>query len=414
MMAAMEPLPVDEPFFRERSARVPGERRSLARASRLASALGLAVGDLHPLVVVGSKGKGTTAAYAAATLRAAGLRVGLITSPGYRSHRERVRIDGEALSVDDFAALAAELSAALSALPERLPGAGYVSPTGAFTLSGLAWLRRQGVDELVVEAGMGGASDESSLTRPAVVAVARIFEEHLGVIGDDLAGVARDKAGAVGPDTRVVVTLPQSPVVADIVAEAADRHGAELVVLPSPAGSPAAGSPAAGLPTALLQANAELGFRAAQALLAVRGRPPAPAKLPDVRLPGRMSVHQRVGPGDGLSGERPQTWVLDSAISPEGIRAALEWCRRALGEPSTVLLSIPDTKDGAACTDALAGARVVPVRSRAPHLAFSAPEPLPTLAELDLDALGPRVLALGTISFVGEALDLLDVDLSLL
>ena len=335
--------------------------------------------------MVGSKGKGTTATYAAAVLRSAGLRVGLITSPGYRSHRERVRVDGVALSVDDYAALAGEVGAALHRVPPRPAGSGYVSPTGAFTLAGLAWLVRQDVDALVVEAGMGGASDEASLTRPVVVAVTPIFEEHLGILGDDLAAIAHDKAGAIGPATRAVVSAPQVPLVAEIVAAAA--------------GSRLEAAPASGAGSSLVEVNAGVGYEAAQAYLRALGLPPAPEKLPDVRLPGRLSVHHLGG----------QTWVLDSAISPAGIREALAWCRAEVGDPTTVLLSIPDTKDPAACLAALAGEPVVPVRSTASHLAFT-PADLPALA--DLDDLGPRVLALGTISFVGEALDLLDVDMS--
>lgn len=378
---------MDEPFFREWSTRVAGERRSLARASALAVSLGLPVADLHPLVVVGSKGKGTTATYAAATLRSAGLRVGLITSPGYRSHRERVRLDGVALSVDELAAMASSLDVALSSLPPRTPGSGYVSPTGAFTLAGLAWLVAHDVDALVVEAGMGGASDESSLTLPSVVAVTTIFEEHLGVIGDDLEAIARDKAGTINRFTRAVLTAPQSPLVADILApfNPAPARGEAFVRLAGAGSSP-------------VETNAALGHHAAQAYLRVLGRPPAPETLPEVRLPGRQSVHHLGS----------QTWLLDSAIDPTGIEAALAWCRAQVGDPTTILLAIPDTKDREACLKALAGLPVTLVRSEASHLTFT-PADLPTLAELP--PLGDTVLALGTISFIGEVLDMLDVDM---
>jgi dihydrofolate synthase/folylpolyglutamate synthase len=351
----------------------------------------LAVGDLHPLVVVGSKGKGTTATYAAATLRSAGLRVGLITSPGYRSHRERVRLDGVALTPAEFAAMASSLSAALSSLPPRSPGSGYVSPTGAFTLAGLTWLVGRDVDALVVEAGMGGASDESSLTLPSVVAVTPIFEEHLGVIGDDLAAVARDKAGTINPFTRSVVSAPQSPAVVPVI---------EAALTPLPEAAPEGGArfaPVSGAASSLVAVNAAVGCSAAQEYLRVLGRDPAPAELPEVRLPGRQSLH-------GLD---DQTWAVDSAISPVGIQEALAWCRAEVGDPTTILLSIPDTKDHEACLQALAGQPVIQVRSRAPHLTY--PPDLPTLTQLP--PLGDRVLALGTISFIGEVLDLLDVDM---
>jgi hypothetical protein len=108
-----------------------------------------------------------------------------------------------------------------------------------------------------------------------------------------------------------------------------------------------------------------------------------------------------------------QTWVVDAAINPVGVRAALEWCRRTVGEPSRLLLSIPDSKDLDGCVAALRDAPVQLVRCDVPHLTFSAradqPKP-PTLGEIDLPGLGDIVLAVGTISFVGETLDVLDAD----
>ena len=379
---------VDEPFFVERAQRRDGERRSLGRASLLAERLDLALADLHPLVVTGSKGKGTAATYAAAGLRAGGRSVGLVTSPGYRSHRERIRLDGEAISEPEFARLAARVADAIDRLPARVPGGGYVSPTGAFTIAGLRWLVDRGCDALVVEAGLGGASDESSLTRPSVVALTEIFEEHLGILGDDVIEVAQDKAGTVCADTRSVLSVPQRPDVGDVIEKAARHHGAELTIVgPTDV--------LVDLPTDLMRANATLGLRAAAA--AAVG---APTVVPEVRLPGRLSVHRR---------DR-QTWVLDSAINPKGLRAALDWCRRSVGEPTAVLLSIPDTKDRDACLSALGDVDHQQVRVDASHLTF--PAGLPLLADLDTQALGDLVLAMGTISFVGAVLDLLEVDMT--
>jgi dihydrofolate synthase/folylpolyglutamate synthase len=419
---SLSPPPVDAPFFREWAGRSPGERRSLDRARLFADRLGLPVADLHPIVVVGSKGKGTAATYAAAALCSAGDGatsggpVGLITSPGYRSHHERIRIDGEAISAHDFGRLASRVARALDRLPHRGPnpglppgsGAGYLSPTGAFTLAGLCWLRDRGCEQLVVEAGMGGASDESSLTRPSVVAVAEVFEEHVGVIGDDLTEIAANKAGVICSDTAMVVSVPQRAEVASIVAEAAERHRASLAAVPVATGLlPGLWN----LPSSLQRNNAELGVVAAHAFLAHKGhpagaRPLSDLRLPPVQLPGRLSVHRFAG----------QSWVLDSAISAGGVRSALAWCVRHVGSPTGVLIAVPDTKDRAACLAELDGLPVHVLRVESRHLDFSAPPghegELPTLDRIDRRALGPRVLALGTISFVGQVLDLLDVDLN--
>lgn len=387
----------DEPFFREWAQRPADERRSLERALLLAEQLGVAAPDLHPLVVVGSKGKGTAATYAAASLRSAGLSVGLITSPGYRSHRERIRYDGESISEAAFAVLAQEVGHAVARLPEPTPGSGYVSPTGAFTIAGLSWLSRQGCDALVVEAGMGGASDESSLTRPSVVAITEIFAEHLGILGNDLIDVAHDKAGVISTATRAVVSTPQQPIVRQVVEQVARERGADVDFLTATGEDHRAGLDK--LPTPLMRMNAHLGISAAHAYRDGLGH-----ETPDVQLPGRLSVHHHAG----------QTWVVDSAINAAGVDAALGWCRRTLGEPSTVLLSIPDSKDLVACFRALDGTVVQLVRADVPHMTFTAPDGgvLPTLGEIDHRELGHLVLALGTISFVGEVLDLLDIDMS--
>lgn len=387
----------DEPFFREWEQRPAGERRSLDRALLFGDELALNLPELHPLVVVGSKGKGTAATYAAASLRAAGLSVGLITSPGYRSHRERIRANGESISQAEFAGLAQDVGEALARLPERAPGSGYVSPTGAFTIAGLSWLCRQGCDALVVEAGMGGAADESSLTRPSVVAISEIFEEHLGILGNDLIDVAHDKAGVIATTTRAVVSTPQQPVVRQVVEQIARERGAHVDFLRTPGDDLVTGL--GKLPTPLMRMNAHLGISAAQAYHDGVGN-----EAPDVQLPGRLSVHHQAG----------RTWVVDSAINAAGVEAALGWCRRTLGEPSTVLLSIPDSKDLVACFRALDGTVVQLVRVDVPHMTFTAPDGgvLPTLDGIDHGELGHLVLALGTISFVGEVLDLLEVDMS--
>ena len=329
-----EPL-ADEPFFRERSERAVGERRSLGRALRFAAELGLPLTDLHPLVVVGSKGKGTAATYAAAAISSAGQSVGLITSPGYRTHHERMRYDGRSIPDGDFRRLAQRVSDALDRLPAHTPGSGYLSPTGAFTIAGLRWLHDRGCEALVVEAGIGGASDESSLTRPSVVAITEIFEEHLGILGDDLVEIASEKAHTISCSTRSVVSVPQLPAVRRVVHDVAARHGLLPDVVttddPEPPGLEK-------LQTSLMRMNAHLGLRAAKAYLRVLGQPAAAREtveqsIPDVRLPSRLSVHHLAG----------QTWVVDAAISPNGVRAALGWCRRTLGEPSSVPLSIPDS-----------------------------------------------------------------------
>src|SRR4051794_32781780 len=98
-------MSADDAFFHEWDARHPDDRRSLDRARLLIARLGIEDVCSPMLTIVGSKGKGTAAAHASAYLSAAGRRVVTITSPSYRSTRERIRVDGQAISAAELKTL---------------------------------------------------------------------------------------------------------------------------------------------------------------------------------------------------------------------------------------------------------------------------------------------------------------------
>ncbi|MEV5574127.1 hypothetical protein AB0L06_29170 [Spirillospora sp. NPDC052269] len=391
-------MAVDQVFFREWTARRPGSRRSVARARELAGALGLLPVGVPVLSVVGSKGKGTAATYASATLAAAGLRVVSVMSPGHRSNRDRIRVNGRAVSPEEFATLASRLSEALEGLSEASEG--YLSPAGLFTLAGLVHAREVGADAVVLEAGMGGGSDEISLFPASVVAVTPIFAEHVGVLGDTVAEIAAEKAAVIVPETRAVVSAPQSAEVRRVL----DATGEIQVAVD--------GSWDTVLPPGLSRANARTGVLAALRLAESLGRPPADARVREVLstvvLPGRLSAHMR----DGVE------VLTDSAINRTGVAAALEAARaRWEGEVDHVLLCLPDHKDLDGAIAELDGLPVTFVRLPHAHLRFSRPLPsswdVLDAAELSMDALtalGPHLLALGTVYFVGLVLGVLDAD----
>jgi folylpolyglutamate synthase/dihydropteroate synthase len=392
--------PGDEPFFREWVARRPGQRRSLTRARALGRALGLFDGGPIPpvLTVVGSKGKGTAVAHATSVLAAAGLRVGTITSPPFRTNRERVRLDGAAIGEAEYDELARAVAAAMA----TLPGAAreYLAPTGAFTVAGASLLvRRRGVDVLVLEEGLGGLSDEVSLFDAESVAVTPIFAEHLGILGESVAEIARDLLGVIGPQTRGVTTAPQAECVLDVLA--GRRHdGLAVRVLGEVPEVFAATVPGLGA------ANAAVGSGAGARLAHRLGRPvaeaDAAAAAARVRLPGRLSLHP---PTPGRAGP----WVVDAAINGPGVRRAVQWCTDGLGPPGLVLACFPDTKDAADCYAQFAGLDVVPVIAGADYLTYEAMPglPAPQAADPALRSADPSrgpVLCVGTMSFIGAAL----------
>lgn len=402
------PDPIVEPFFSEWAGRRPGQARGLDRASALLSTL-----DLPPvpvLGVVGSKGKGSTATYAAATLSAAGLRTVLVTGPSFRGYRERVRVDGVSVTDDQLRDLGRTVEDARRTLPDH---EGYLAPSGLFLVAGLLRAQAVGADVCVLEAGMGGHRDELRLLGPEVVALGMVFAEHVGVLGDTVAEIAREKTLVVHPErTRALVTLPQGPEAAPAVTrtltEVTRGRLSPEVVDPTTATEP----PAHLRPRGLSAANGVLGTAAATRMLDLLDMPPAPpARLHEVlgtvNLPARLSRHTVPGSTTEV--------VVDSAIDRVGVTAALSHARDLWGGVDHVLLCLPDHKDVSGAVDALRGVRVTAVRLPEEHLRFEHALPAhwnrvraEDLSPTSVTALGRRVLALGTVYFTGRVLEVLD------
>ena len=401
-----ERIEADQAFFTERLARRGGgQRRSLLRARALAPHLGVHLDRwcAHPervVTVVGSKGKGTAATFASAALAGAGLRVGPLTSPGLRRNRERIRVDGLAVSRHDYQALVGEVSATLARVANLLPDDGYLSPSGLFTLSALRHFADRGCDAVVLEAGMGGASDEVALVTPGVVVVTPILSEHIGILGDTVAEIATEKAGVITAATHDVVAADQSdPGARTAVRLAARRHGCPVHRVVA-----GADQPAPELAYGFGGLNARLGVVAALRLLQLAGlTEPEPAALDawlrSVRLPGRLSHHRHGG----------QDWVIDCATNPAAIATAIAHATATVGPPTTVLTFVPHHRDADPLLAALRGQAVVRVPGGR-STGGPGGGAVMRLDQVDLGGLGPRVLALGPVYFVGELLATLEID----
>lgn len=391
----------DEPFFREWKRRAPGEGRSVERARKIMAALELEEISIPLLTVVGSKGKATTALYAAAALSAAGLRVGLITSPPLISNRERIRLNGEAISQEAYEQLARRLTALLDARGHsETKAAGYLSPSGLYTLMGMRYFLDQRCDAVVAEAGMGGRSDEVSLFSPTAVAVTSIFKEHADILGPDVSSIALDKIGVMRDATKIVLTLRQSREVAEVLLKETAGHSCPLIFL-----GPQSREihEKLRLPEGLVGDNAALGIEAASRLQKLCGLHTASPTLlqkmlSGIKLPGRLSPHVD---------ERGRHWILDAAINSRGIAGALLSARNNFGEIDTVLVCLPAGKDIAGALSVLGGIPFVPVRLETEHLSFTEAEwgkRLVQFDEIEEHLRGERILALGTWSFIGALL----------
>jgi dihydrofolate synthase/folylpolyglutamate synthase len=287
----------------------------------------------------------------ASILKAAGHRVGLYTSPHLVSFRERIRVDGEAIAEDDVA----DGYDAIATLVARLDATMFETAT-ALALDHFA---RAAVDIAVLEVGLGGRLDATTVGAPAVTAIARIDLDHQEILGPTLAAIAREKAAIIR--SGVAVASAQAPEAAEIlIARAAEVgvplaiEGCDLSVRVEARGLEGQTIACAGpgwrlddLHLPLLgvfqPSNALLAVAAARALgvddAAMR------AGLARARWPGRFELLRA----------RDRRVVLDGAHNPAGARAlAASLAEWFAGEPLTLVFGALRDKDAAGMLAALA------------------------------------------------------------
>ncbi|MDI3340699.1 MAG: folylpolyglutamate synthase/dihydrofolate synthase family protein [Sphaerobacter sp.] len=184
------------------------ETVGLQRTAWLLEALGRPEARVPALHIAGTKGKGSTAACAAAMLRAAGYRVGLYTSPHLHTFRERIQIDGAPIAPETFAALTDEVAAANRRLAAAKPDWGEATAFEVATALAFLAFARAAVDVAVVEVGLGGRLDATNVITPAVAVITPISYDHTAILGNTLAAIATEKGGIIKPG-RPVVLGPQ-------------------------------------------------------------------------------------------------------------------------------------------------------------------------------------------------------------
>ncbi len=193
---------------------------------RLLNRLGNPHEDLPAVHIAGTKGKGTTAAMLASVLSRAGLKTGLYTSPHLVDIRERIRVAGKKISIDDFISNVDFLSKMITD-PEIPVGGGYRTTFELLTALAFMVFKKEKVDCAVLETGMGGRLDCTNVINPVVSVLTPVSMDHVESLGTDLRQIAGEKAGIIkaGADA---LTSRQSREVMDVFADTGRRLGVSI------------------------------------------------------------------------------------------------------------------------------------------------------------------------------------------
>lgn len=201
--------------------------RKLARTRALLDRLGQPDSQFLSVLVAGTKGKGSIAAYSEAILHATGIRTGLVTSPHLVSWCERTRIGGSDVEPGQVGRLMCRVRAAVEAQDAEQPDLGQVTTFEAGLAFSLLAFAEHDVRVAVVECGVGGLHDATNALDPVAVALGPISYDHTATLGPTLTAIATEKTG-VFRQGRLAVSAAQPKEALAVVTRAAGERGAEL------------------------------------------------------------------------------------------------------------------------------------------------------------------------------------------
>jgi len=279
----------------------------------------------HVLLIAGTNGKGSSVAMADALLNAAGLRVGVYTSPHIIDYNERISVGGSVAGDN-------EIVSAFEAVEAVREGVSLTYFEYG-TLAACVIFSEADLDVWILEVGMGGRLDATNAVEPTAALISNVALDHCDWLGNDIETIAAEKAGVMRKGIPVVFGATDVP---DSIVARAEEVGARLLLRNRD--YTLDGLPRLGLPGTFQAGNAA----AVLALLRASGIDAAvdpdlvASVLPNVRLAGRGQRIER----DGVE------WLLDVAHNPAAAAALADILGSAEQKgATTAIVGMLDDKD---------------------------------------------------------------------
>jgi dihydrofolate synthase/folylpolyglutamate synthase len=202
--------------------RLFGAKFGLENTFKLAALAGNPQEKLRFIHVAGTNGKGSTCAMLESIYRAAGLRVGLFTSPHLVSFRERIQVNRQLIPESEVVRLVEELRVANKQNEATL--------FEFATVMALKFFAEQKCDLVIWETGLGGRLDATNIVTPLASVITNIALDHQQWLGDTLEKIAAEKAGIIKPGVPVA-TATDEPEAFAVIEEIAREKNAPLTTV---------------------------------------------------------------------------------------------------------------------------------------------------------------------------------------
>lgn len=203
-----------------------GIRLGLTRIERLLELLGRPQDRYRTVHVTGTNGKGSVSAMVEGALRRSGIHTGFYSSPHLVSYTERIRVDGQNISEQDFAA-------GMTVIREKIDlmlaeGAECPTQFEVLTALGFYYFAKCQVEYAVIEVGLGGTLDSTNVITPEVSVITNVTMEHADKLGGTLKSIAENKAGIIKDGVPVVTAAKGEPL--SVIRAVAEEKSADIFV----------------------------------------------------------------------------------------------------------------------------------------------------------------------------------------
>nr|WP_232021719.1 folylpolyglutamate synthase/dihydrofolate synthase family protein [Pseudonocardia autotrophica] len=200
---------------------------SLDRMQALCDALGEPQRGYPVVHLTGTNGKTSTSRMIDALLTEIGLRTGRYTSPHLQRATERINLDNRPVSPERYVEAYREVEPVVELLDAKRGDEPQLSKFEVLTAMAFATFSDAPVEAAVIEVGLGGRWDATNVADAHVAVVLPIGVDHAEYLGDDIVGIAREKAGIIKPGS-VAVLAAQDKQVAEVLIERCAEVGAQV------------------------------------------------------------------------------------------------------------------------------------------------------------------------------------------
>ena len=204
--------------------RLFGAKFGLENTFKLAALADNPQNQLRFIHVAGTNGKGSTCAMLESIYRAAGLHVGLFTSPHLVSFRERIQVNRRLIPEHEVVRLVEELQPLL----KQFSSDHHPTFFEVVTVMALKYFAGQKCDLVIWETGLGGRLDATNIVKPLAGVITNIQFDHQQWLGDTLGKIAAEKAGIIKPGVPVI-TAADEPEALAVIEKTARGKNAPLI-----------------------------------------------------------------------------------------------------------------------------------------------------------------------------------------